>query len=78
MQNSDSQKQVNLEESKENKADISKETETSVNDLKRSKLNESNAHVIKVLQNSNVHTGKNNFYICPVVFGAMRPLCVTY
>ena len=28
MQNSDSQKQSNLEESKENKADISKETET--------------------------------------------------
>ena len=63
MQNLDPQKQANLEESKENKADISKETETSVNDLEKSKLNESDAHVIKTQQNSNVYTGKNNCYI---------------
>ena len=63
MQNLDSQNQVDLEESKENKVDISKETETSVNDLKKSELNESNANVIRLLQNSNVNTGKNNFYI---------------
>ena len=56
--NSDSYNPYNLEESKENKADISGEIEITVDDAKKSELKESNAQTISVLQNSNAHTGK--------------------
>ena len=63
MLNSNAQEPSNLEESKGKKADISKQTEAGVNAEKKPKLDESDAQVIKVPLNSNVNTGKNNFYI---------------
>ena len=74
MQNSDSQKPSNLEESKEKEVEINKQTEINVDDTKKSKLNESNAQVIRVLQNSNAQTGKYELFGRSIVFDAIRTL----
>ena len=58
MLNPDSQKPSNLEESKEQKVDISKETEITVDDAKILKLPENNAQDVRVSQKSNAQTGK--------------------
>ena len=76
MLNPDSQKPSNIEESKENRADISQETETTVDEAKKSEINESNAQVIRVSQNSNLKTGKYRLLDLSVVFDAIRSLYV--
>ena len=58
MLNLNSQKPSNLEEFKEKKIDVNKETDIIFDDVKKSKLNESNANVMRILQNLNTHTGK--------------------
>ena len=71
MLNPDSQKASNVEEFKEKKADTSKDTEAVIdddNDTKKSKPNESNAQVMRVLQNPNAHTGNTNFSMAVLYF----------
>ena len=76
MSNSDSPKSPNLQESKEKKADISKEIDTVADDAKKSKLNESNTQVISVLRNSNKQIGKCELFDRSVVFDVIRSLYV--
>ena len=78
MLNSDSQKSSNLEESKENKADVSKETEILVDDMKKPSLPESNSDAIKVSQNSNAQTGKDELLDHSIIFHAITPLHISY
>ena len=78
MLNPDPPKPSNIEESKEKKVDINKETEITVDDAKKAKANESSAHVIRMIQNSNAHTGKYAFLYCSVIFNAIRTLFVAY
>ena len=75
--NSDPHNSSNLEESKENKADISREIEIPADDVKKSKLNESDDQVIRVLQNSNADTGKYKLLDHSVIFEAIRSLYAT-
>ena len=78
MQNTNSLKSSNLEESKEEKAETSNETEITDDAAKHSKLNESNAHVVRGLQYSNSYTGKYELFNHSVVFYAIISFYVTY
>ena len=78
MLNSDSQKPSNLEESEEKKMNISEEAEIIADNAKMSEIKESNAHVIRVLQNSSVHSGKYELLDRSIVFDTIRSLYVAY
>ena len=71
-------KPSNLEESKEEKTDISKETEITVDDAKNLNLPESNAQDVRVLQNSKAHTGKYELLDGSIVFNTIISLYVAY
>ena len=71
MLNSKSRKPSKSKKSKKKKVDTSKETEIIADNAKKSKIKESNAQVIKALQNSNAHTGKYKLLDRSIVFGAI-------
>ena len=70
---------LDLEESKEMKAEISKETEDPVTDVKKTSLPKSNSHVARASRKSKTKIGKYELldrFI--VVFDAIRFLYVSY
>ena len=75
---SDSQISSDFEESKEKRAKISKEIDVIVDDVKMLKLNESNAQVIRLLQNSNTHSGKCKIFYYSVILDAVSSLYAAY